>query len=165
MVDSRKNRNGVYLGAASVILGLVILYLSGGEPGVPDRAALASATGPVQSLIKGKSSLGFSLKGDARHFQHLSKSGALPLVYQALSGDKGETVTVLFDPSQSWQPVFDDQAYHTVYEIRVSDRTLLSYEQARDAWRADQGIGNWLGMAFLFVGVAWVLIASPRKGG
>lgn len=162
MVDSRKNRNGVYLGAVSVILGLVILYLASGEHGVPDRAALASASGPVQSVIKGKSSVGFSLKGDERHFQHLSKSGELPLVYKALSGDKGEMVTVLFDPAQSRQPVFDDKAYHTVYEVRVSGQTLLSYEQARDAWQVGQGVGNWLGMAFLFVGMALVGFARLR---
>lgn len=164
MVDARKNRNKAYPGAAWVIFGLAVLYLSGGESGVPDRAALASATGQVQSVIKGKSSLGFALKGDAHHFHHLSKSGAFPLVYQALSGAGSERVTVLYDPAQSWQPAFDDKAYHTVYEIRVSERTLLSYEQARDAWQTDQGIGKWLGMAPLLIGVALVVFARLRQG-
>lgn len=162
MSDSRKNRNKAYLGVAWGIFGLVVLYLSGGESGIPDRAALASASGQVQSVIKGKSSLGFSLKGDAHHFHHLSKSGAFPLVYQALSGAGEETVTVLYDPAQSWQPAFDDKAYHTVYEIRVSGRPLLSYEQARNAWQTDQGIGKWLGMASLFIGVALIIFARPR---
>lgn len=162
MTDSRKNRKGAYLGVALLVFGLAVLYLSGGASGVPDRAALASATGPVQSVIKGKSSVGFSLKGDAHHFQHLSKSGAFPLAYQALAGAGAEMVTVLYDPAQSWQPVFDDKAYHTVYEIRISDRILLSYERARDAWQVDQGVGKWLGMALLLAGAALVVLARFR---
>jgi len=160
--DSRKNRNKVYLGVAWVIFGLVVLYLSVGEHGVPDRAALASATGPVQSVSKGKSSVKFSLNGDAHHFQHLSKSGKLLPVYQALSGAGREMVTVLFDPAQNWQPVFDENSYLTVYEIRVSDRTILSYEQAGEAWQADQHAGNWLGMAFVLIGVALIVFARFR---
>lgn len=162
MVDSRKKRDRAYLGAVSAILGLVILYLVNGETGVPNRAALASATGPVQSAIKGKSSVKFSLKGDAHHFQHLSKSGDLLPIHQALSGASGEMVTVLYDPAQSWQPLFDDNAYHIVYEIRVSDRTLLNYEQAKVAWQTNEGIGNWLGVAFLLVGVALVIFPRSR---
>jgi hypothetical protein len=152
----------VYLGAVSAIFGLAILYLAGGETGVPERVALVSASGPVQSIIKGKSSIKFSLKGDARHFQHLSKSGALLPVHQELSGAGEEMVTVLYDPAQGWQPAFDDNAYHTVYEIRVSGRALLSYEQARDAWQADQGVGKWLGMAFLLAGTALVIFSRSR---
>lgn len=162
MNDSRNNRSKVYLGVAWVIFGLVILYLSMGESGIPSRVALVSATGSVQSVTKGKSSVKFSLNGDAHHFQHLSKSGKLLPVYQALSGAKGEMVTVLFDPAQNWQPVFNENSYHTVYEIRISDRTLLSYEQASEAWQTDQHVGNWLGMAFVFIGVALVVFARFR---
>ncbi len=159
-MSSRKNY--AYLGAAWVLFGLAALYLAAGDSGVPERAALASATGPVQSVIKGKSSVGFSLKGDAHRFQHSSKSGVLPAAYQALSSAGGEIVTVLYDPAQSWQPPFDDKAYHAVYEIRISDRTLLSYEQARGAWQTNQGLGKWLGVAFVLIGVALVAFARLR---
>lgn len=162
MNDARKNRNKVYLGVAWVIFGLVVLYLSAGESGVPNRAALASATGSVQSVSKGKSSVKFSLNGDAHHFQHLSKSGKLLPVYRALSGAGREMVTVLFDPAQNWQPVFEENSYLTVYEIRVSDRTILSYEQASEAWQTDQHVGNWLGMAFVLIGVALIVFAKFR---
>src|SRR5574340_982176 len=127
--------------------------------------ALASATGQVQSVIKGKSSIGFSLKGDAHHFQYLSKSGELSIVYRALSGAEGEKVTVLFDPAQSGRPVFDDNDYHMTYEVGVSGRTLVSYERVRDAWQADKVAGNWLGMAFLLIGVALVVFSRLRQNG
>lgn len=158
-----KKRSLIPLGVASAIFGLIVLYLAGGDSGVPDRGALASATGQVQSVIKGKSSIGFSLKGDAHHFQYLSKSGELSIVYRALSGAEGEKVTVLFDPAQSGRPVFDDNDYHMTYEVGVSGRTLVSYERVRDAWQADKVAGNWLGMAFLLIGVALVVFSRLRQ--
>jgi hypothetical protein len=118
----------------------------------------------VQSVIKGKSSVKFSLQGDAHHFQFLSRSGALPPVHQALSGAGVERVTVLYDPAHNWQPPLDDKAYHTVYEIRVSDRILVSYEQARVAWQRNQGLGTLLGLAFLLGGAAWLVFARIRQG-
>lgn len=129
---------------------------------MPPQGSLVSASGAVKSVIKQKSSVKFSLQGE-RHFQHLSQSGDLRTVYEALSAAGSETVTVWFDPEQSWQPAMDENAYHTVYQIHVAERTLLRYEQVRAAWQVNQQIGKGLGMAFLFVGAALVIFARLRK--
>lgn len=161
--NQQKRRGWKILGAVWIVFGFFVLYLSSGDSGFPERSTLVSASGLLLSVSKSRSAVSFSLKGEALQFKHLSKSGKFLPVYQALSGAGGKMVTVLFDPGQGWQPVSSGDAFHTVYEIHLSDQMLLSYEEARQAWLTDQGLGSWFGMACLIAGALMMVFAGKRR--
>lgn len=140
------------LGTISMLFGLVVLYLADNASDAAEKWKLREAYGTVESLAKGKSSVKFGLRGESRHFQFLSQGGDIKLVYQALSAAGNKVVTVLFDPQDHWQPPLSDQSYCVVYEIRIADQPLVTYDQAKTAWQSNRITGQWLGWALLLIG-------------
>lgn len=153
----------VWLGLAFLIFGALIQFMGTSKAAFPDKSLLTSATGRVQSVHKGKSSIKFGINGS--YFQFLSKSSPLLPVHDALAKTGESSVTVLYDPKESWKPPLDDTSYYTVYELQVAGKTLVSYEQVKSAWRDNDQLGSWLGIAFMVVGAGLILFSRRKRVG
>lgn len=145
----------------TVVLGSFILYACTRGTGIPERSKLATASGTVRWVDRGEYVISFRLTGHDRGFEYASKGRAVGRVRRALQGSGPAEATVLFNPHRSSGPVSSDERFHPVYELSVGGVAVRTYDEVQAAWRADNRIGFWLGVAFL---VCSALMAFTRSG-
>lgn len=142
---------------ASLLLALVIGWLSISTTGIPPRAELGTASGRVEWVSLERYGVEFAFVGDARLFDYPSKANAMGNVESALRQSAGRKVTVLYD-HETHGPAYSDRRLHTVYEIAVDGRVVRSYDAVRAAWASDDAIAPWLAGAFLLsAALMWIL--------
>jgi hypothetical protein len=71
---------------------------------------------------------------------------ALGLVRESLVGADQHELVVLVDLNDPHGPVYSDDLYYDVFEIRVADRIVRSYEESTAAWMGDQKLLPFLGV-------------------
>jgi hypothetical protein len=147
----------------SVLMGAGILIASARESDFPPRESLAVAHGKVAWTDRYKYGVRFGFAGDGRKFDYLTKSDDFDLVMGALKDSGRPEISVLFDPKHSTKPIYSDDAFFTVYELKSDHRLIQSYDAVREAWTDDDRIGIWLGIAFVFSGCGLPLFCKLKQ--
>jgi hypothetical protein len=147
-------------GIAVLLLAGLFLGIPRGDP--PPKTELTQITGQLRYL-KGVGRLGrlnavrFGLITDARDFRYESKSGAADHVFQALEHAPGSLVSILVDAADVRSPWFEEISLHPVYEVRIEEKTVRSYEEVLRSWRNQDKLGLWVGYGALASGVIFLL--------
>jgi hypothetical protein len=132
--------------------------------GIPPRSHLRPASGPVDWVQDGKYGIKFGLRGVQQSFDYASKGNAMGLVYDTLSSPGRPVITVLYDPGSAGSPTFSKDVYYSVYEFSVAGRPFRSHAEIDRAWRSDEAVGGWLGVAFVAIGIFLCFCARRSRG-
>lgn len=154
----------IWLIAALSLVGgaaLLVDYFRDPTGGLPMRGDLVPAEGEVIWVDKYRYGIRFGFNDDERKFNYPSKARELGLVRQSLESASGEITTVLIDPARSSSPLYSENIYFTVFEIRVGGHVVRSYSQISEKWMNDQSLMPYLG-SFGILGGLWIFW-STRK--
>ena len=164
MATNDTSKMYMIFGMVSLAFGGFILFLIKGN-GIPDHQDLEQAEGSLRyieimrSSRGGSDTLRFGLNGIEKDFQYPSKAGALEHVHATLNDAGNQTVTVLYDNNHTRSPLFDDQVYHTVFALSLSNQNVRSYIEIRDEWTFDNKTGVWMGWTFISFGALLLINA------
>jgi hypothetical protein len=156
-------RSTFLIAAISVLLGIAISYFSAIASGPPRRESLAVAQGSVAWSSSYKYGIRFGFAGDKRKFVYPSKSKALGTVEGELHRSGHPRIRVLFSTENPSGPIYSNDKFFVVYEISDDRGSVRSYDEVRDAWRADDRVGVWLGAAFVFGGLGVLLLGIRQR--
>lgn len=146
-------RTNVVFALLSLALSVLMLHSWATFDGIPPRAELKLASGTVDWVQRGKYGVKFRLDGVSQSFDYASKGRGMGVVYDTLSRSGRTPITVLFDSGHPGGPIFTKDKYYGVFELSVAGKPFRSYDEIDQAWRSDETVGAWLGIAFFLSGV------------
>jgi hypothetical protein len=141
-------------------LAAAALYAWASFDGIPPRHMLASASGEVEWVKPEKYAVRFKLNGEPKLFSYASKGNAMDHVRDALSRSSAPVVTVLYDPTDSHEPVYSRDTYFSVYEISLRGEAVRTHAQVASAWASDTAIAPWLAGVFAVIACFLLFTAS-----
>jgi hypothetical protein len=130
------------------------------DAGLPSRAALVEVTGTLAGYERNRHSIGFRLRGEPRDFVYPSKAKAMDEVMAGLDAAGRRPVTAWVDAAD-----MAGDGPLTVFALAVDGREVRSYGDVAAAWRSDQRIGLWVGIAMLGCAGAFtaLLLRKPPR--
>ena len=143
----------------SLVFGAWITWESEQGSPMPSPTALKSLQGKVEWVQTGKYGVKFAIYGASLPLDYASKGKAMGLVYDSLAAAGDKPVTVLYDPRSASGPVFSSDRYYPVYGIALGAKSVRSFNEIQEAWRADDQIGVWLGAFFMLSSCVLVVCA------
>lgn len=144
----------------SVILGLAMIILSFTNSAVLPKSELAQLNGQIEWLeVKGRynDTLAFKFKGIDTYLVYSSIGGHISEVHSALKTPRA-TFSVLYDHTSSHTPPFGSHPYFTIYELAKDGVTVRSYESIVASYAENNGLGFWVGLAFLSIPVIFIVL-------
>ena len=140
------------LSILSLILGSAILYTYASDTttGLPTRDQLTEIEGNVNWVSKHRYGIRFGLEGNLTRFNYPSKARELGQVRRALEKSIGDKVFVLADMSDSHSPIYNDNEYFDVFELRTDDVPVRTYEETSKAWLSDNALMPYIGSFMIF---------------
>lgn len=152
---NHKPSKKLVLTAAIVALAACPIALSIGmnPSGLPPKTSLNRVDGLVEWNKRDRTSTTFKITGYNEPFKYTSKGGQMDLVEKGLEQGKRLSVAVYFDPNNPSTPIGSSNKTFPVYELRVGQELVHSYESVDAAWRSDDSIAGLIGIAFGAIGL------------
>ncbi|MFG6111506.1 hypothetical protein [Stenotrophomonas nematodicola] len=139
----------------ALAIAVVAMVATQRNEGLAPRAALAEASGRVQSVRVNDEGIDFSLEGSDVAFRYpLNADDRMERVHRALRSAGTRTVTVLYLPAGG----SDQQLHRPVNQLAVGHLMVRSYAQVKESWDRRRIAGRWVAGAMLVsaLGLAWV---------
>lgn len=141
-----------FVSALSFALAIFLSMNLDPRSGIPRESDLLEASGGVAWLRQGKYGTRFGLAGVERQFTYSSKSNGMDVVSSALRGADGSSVSVRYE-AEAFGPLFSDQRYHRVWELKVGGRIIRSHAESAAAWESDNRLTPWLAAVMTLSGL------------
>ena len=107
-----------------------------GEGDVPNFDELHQIEGKIETVwASGKygNTIRIKLENDPRYFVYGSISGEAGLVKRLTL--VGSTAKLDFSPLNTHSPIFDDNTYHTIYQLTIDEKLVRAYSQIARKYR------------------------------
>lgn len=139
-------------------------YMIDPSGGLPQFGELTEIEGKIGRVTTQRYGIRFVLKDDSRELNYSSKMNALGLVGEALTTAGEQRVIVYADLNEPRSPMFSDNVYYNVFQIRIADRIVRSYEDSAREWISNQRLMPYLGVFCVVCGliILWGGITSRR---
>ena len=151
----------VLISIFAIIGGVAILvsYYDDPSGNFPSYSELSEIEGEIDWVKKHRYGIRFGLKNDQRSFNYPSKARELGLVREALESAADDSLSVFVDFGNSSSPIYEDEVYFTVFEIRIAGNIVRDYKGVSEAWESDQRLMPYLGVFGVFGGlyILWML--------
>ena len=155
------------LAAVCFVLAICIGYvqLTQENGGFPYKSELVEREGFVDWVESYKYGIRFAFKDDEYNFNYPSKSNGQGIVYDSLISSKGKRVSVLFEEREYTAPIYTTKEFHDVFEIKVNEIIIRSYESSEQAWKSDNLLMPFIVILFLFGGpyILWKTKKEYKK--
>ena len=144
-------------------LGLIILFaVSGNVLPKPDLTLLQGKIDWVKATGKHGDNLRFKFLNNDTHLIYHSIGGQTSKAHSALAS-QGATISVLYDQTDSHSPPFDENSFHSIYELTKDGITIRSYESMVEAYAANSRLAGWAGLVSLFIAGIFFLFDKKKK--
>ena len=144
-------------------LGLVILFLVSGK--VLPKSELTLLEGKidwVKATGKNGDTLRFKFLNNETHLIYHSIGGQTSKTHSALAS-QGSAISVLYDLTDSHSPPFDENSYHTIYELIKNGETIRSYESMVEAYASNSRLAGWAGLVSFFIAGIFFFIDKKKQ--
>jgi len=143
-------------------VGLLIMFsISGKVPQRSDLAQLEGAIDWVKATGKRGDTLRFKFQLNDTHLVYHSIGGQTSKAHSALAQDNA-LISVLYDQTDSHSPPFDENEYHTIYELVQNGVTVRSHQVMVEKYAANSKLAGWLGLGSLILS-GFLFLADSRK--
>lgn len=143
-------------------IGLLIMFSISGN--VPNRASLTKIEGNIdwfKATGKRGDTLRFKFQKNDTHLVYHSIGGQVSKAHSALA-QNGGLITILYDQTDSHSPPFDENSYHTIYELILNGVTVRSHEVLVEKYAANSRLAGWMGLGSLFFSGVFLLIVRRK---
>lgn len=145
-----------------ITIGLVCILFLTEDPA--SRTSLISIHGVPHNVEevqrdphnRSASSVRFRLDTEKNYdFVYSPKSGEVIKVYEGVlsASNLSSTVSVEYNPNDIGK-ILKRRHHFTVMSIRINDNVLRSYEEASNAWKSDNRIGEWFGAICILIALS-----------
>ncbi len=144
-------------------LGLLILFLVSGK--VLPKSELTQLQGKidwVKATGKHGDNLRFKFQNNDTHLIYHSIGGQTSKTHSALAS-QGSAISILYDQTDSHSPPFDENSYHTIYELTKDGKTIRSYESMVEAYASNSSLAGWAGLVSFFIAGIFFVIDKKKK--
>jgi hypothetical protein len=158
---SDKKKSALICGIFGV--GLLIMFSISGN--VPNRENLTKIEGNidwVKATGKRGDTLRFKFQKNDTHLVYHSIGGQISKAHSALA-QNGGLISILYDQTDSHSPPFDENSYHTIYELTLDGVTVRSHEVLVEKYAANSMLAGWMGLGCLFFSGLFLLVDSKKK--
>jgi hypothetical protein len=131
-------------------LSIILLYsVYGPNNQFPDYNELHFHAGEISNVKKTKYSVNINFKNDDSTFKYMSKGNAMGRVDDMVR--QNGVVSIGYMPSERFSP--------TIFDIKIDDKKIRSYNEIKQAYKNDDQIVNWLAPLFALLGIYLGLVS------
>jgi hypothetical protein len=130
--------------------------------GLPKKLELEEVSGQIEWVNEHEYGVKFKFYDHVTIFNYMSKVNAVGLVESSLNNAGNEEVKVLIKRDDIDTNLTTGQKFNAVYQIEISDQSVRSYDEIKEAWASDTKIGLYMGPFFLFC--AFYIYRRAKKG-
>ncbi|QBG34847.1 hypothetical protein [Litorilituus sediminis] len=144
-------------------VGLLVLFSISGK--VPNRENLTKIEGNidwVKATGKHGDTLRFKFQEDDTHLVYHSIGGKTSKTHSALA-KRGAHISVLYDQTDSHSPPFDENEYHTIYELVQDGNIVRSHDVMVEKYAANSRLAGWMGLGSLIFSAGLFLAYNRKK--
>ncbi|MDD1782883.1 hypothetical protein LRP49_17045 [Enterovibrio sp. ZSDZ35] len=148
----------------AALLGVGLLIASSISGNIPNPSHLTKLEGHidwVKATGKYGHTIRFKFQEDDTHLVYHSIGGQISKVQRALA-QRGALISVLYDQTDSHSPPFDQNEYHTIYELVQNGVTVRSHSALAERYAENSRLLGWMGLGVLIC-LGFLILAGCRK--